>query len=138
MLFPTLGQSRHALWWSSLTQDMQTEQLLCWSGMADTEHSKTSGSNEVVVEELVLLRLVRCELSRLRCHGHSLLLSSYLCRIKRRNSSYSACRHHLQNLTHLLLDCPHLSLSGVPSLALLLPFFTSGPDLGAWPDCWVS
>jgi len=25
-----------------------------------------------------------------------------------------------------------------PSLALL-PFFTSaGPDLGAWPDCWVS
>jgi len=24
---------------------MQTEQLLCWSGMADTEH-KTSGSNE--------------------------------------------------------------------------------------------
>jgi len=27
---------------------MQTEQLLCWSDMTDTEHS-TSGSNEVVV-----------------------------------------------------------------------------------------
>jgi len=25
---------------------MQTEQLLCWSGMADTEHSTTSSSNE--------------------------------------------------------------------------------------------
>jgi len=29
----------------SLTKDVQTEQLLCWSGMADTEHT-TSGSNE--------------------------------------------------------------------------------------------
>jgi len=26
--------------------------------------------------------LIRCELCRLRCHGHSLLLSSYLCRMK--------------------------------------------------------
>jgi len=25
---------------------MQTEQLLCWSGMTDTEHSIISGSNE--------------------------------------------------------------------------------------------
>jgi len=30
----------------SLTKDMQTEQILCWSGMTDTEHSTTSGSNE--------------------------------------------------------------------------------------------
>jgi len=28
---------------------MQTEQLLCWSGMIDTEHSATSASNEVAV-----------------------------------------------------------------------------------------
>jgi len=35
------------LWWPSLTKDMQTEQLLRWCGiMTDTEHSKTSGSNE--------------------------------------------------------------------------------------------
>jgi len=27
------------------TKDMQTEQLLCWSDMTDTEHT-TSGSNE--------------------------------------------------------------------------------------------
>jgi len=32
--------------WPSLMKDMQTEQLLCWSGMTDTEHSTTSGSNE--------------------------------------------------------------------------------------------
>jgi len=25
---------------------MQTEQLLCWTGMVDTEHSTTSGSNK--------------------------------------------------------------------------------------------
>jgi len=28
---------------------MQTEQLMCWSGMTDTEHTAISGSNEVVV-----------------------------------------------------------------------------------------
>jgi len=28
---------------------MQTEQLLCWSGMTDTEHSTTSSSNEEVL-----------------------------------------------------------------------------------------
>jgi len=33
-------------WWPSLTKDMQTEQLLCRSGMTDTEHSKTSSSIE--------------------------------------------------------------------------------------------
>jgi len=26
----------------------------------------------------------------------------------------------------------------MPSLTLLLPFLTSGSDLGVWPDCWVS
>jgi len=29
-----------------MTKDMQTEQLLCWSGMTDAEHSTTSSSNE--------------------------------------------------------------------------------------------
>jgi len=28
-----------SMWWFSLTKNMQTEQLLCWSGMTDTEHS---------------------------------------------------------------------------------------------------
>jgi len=38
----------YPLWWPSLTKDMQTEQLLCWSDKTDTEHI-TSGSKEVVV-----------------------------------------------------------------------------------------
>jgi len=37
-------------------KDMQTEPLLCWSGMTGTEHSITSGSNEVV---LVAIRKCR-------------------------------------------------------------------------------
>jgi len=86
-------------------------------------------------KELALPHLVRCELSRLRCHGHSLLLSSYLCKIKRKaNSTCSICEHPLQDLTHFWVVL-HLSLSGAPYLALLLPFLTSGPDLGAWPTC---
>jgi len=48
------------------------------------------------------------------------------------------CRHHLQDLIHLPLDCRSSEPLGMPSLALLLPFLTSGPDLGTWPDCWVS
>ena len=61
---------------------------------------------EVSSEELLLSRFIRCELSRLRCHGHSLLLSSYLHRISRKeNSACSACGQPLQDLNHLLLDC---------------------------------
>ena len=61
---------------------------------------------EVFSEELLLSRPILCELSRLRCHGHSLLLSSYLHMISRKeNSAGSACGHPLQDLTHLL-DCP--------------------------------
>jgi len=42
------------LWLLSLTKDMLTEQLLCWSGMTDTEeHSTTSGSNEEVLQALL-------------------------------------------------------------------------------------
>ena len=42
---------------------------------------------EVSSKELLLSRSIRCELSRLRCHGHSLLLSSYLHRISRKKNS---------------------------------------------------
>jgi len=83
-------------------------------------------------EELALPRLIRCELPRLRCHGHSLFLSSYLCKVKRKeNSSCSAYGHYLQHLTPSFWIVPHLSLSGALSLALLLPFLTSSSDLGA-------
>jgi len=84
--------------------------------------------------ELALPRLIRRELSRLRCHGHILLLFSR----KENSSSCSACGHLLQDLTISSWIVPHLSLSGALSLALLLPFLTSGADLGMWPDCRVS
>ena len=61
---------------------------------------------EVSLEELLSCP-IRCELSRLCCHGHSLLLSSYLHRISQKeNSASSACEHPLQDLNHLFLDCP--------------------------------
>ena len=62
---------------------------------------------EVSLEELLLSCSICSELSRLCCHGHSLLLSSYLYRISRKeNSACSACGHPLQDLYHFLLDCP--------------------------------
>jgi len=77
------------------------------------------------------------ELSQLCCHSHSLLL--FLIPIKRKeNSSCSACGHHLQDLTHLPLDCLASEPLGAPYLTPLLPFLTSGPDLGVWSGCWVS
>ena len=50
-------------------------------------------------EELVLPRLC--------CNEHSLLLSSYSCRIGRiENPSCSACGHSSQDIFHLILHCP--------------------------------
>ena len=55
----------------------------------------------------MLPRHARCVLSRLRCNGHSLLLSSYLSRIGRiENPSCSACGHPSQDTSHLILHCP--------------------------------
>ena len=61
----------------------------------------------ISTEELVIPRHARCVLSRLRCNGHSLLLSSYLSWIGRiENSSCSACGHPSQDTSHLILRCP--------------------------------
>jgi len=46
MLFFTLGPSSLPVVVAQPQKNMQTEQLLFWSGMKDTEHSTTSGSNE--------------------------------------------------------------------------------------------
>jgi len=76
-------------------------------------------------EELALPHLARCELSRLsgatqplpkdgdmeELYVVSTLLSRpaffVLCRLKQKNFSCSVCGHHLQDLTHFLLDCQH-------------------------------
>ena len=60
----------------------------------------------VSTEELVLTRHAHCVLSRLRCNGHSLLLSSYPSRVGRiENSSCSACAHPFQDTSDLILHC---------------------------------
>ena len=86
---------------------------------------------KVSSEELLFSRPIRCELSRLRCHGRSLLLSSYLHRISRKeNSACSAGGHPLQNLNHLLLDCP----ASEPLCKSILGSSLSILDL--WPRPW--
>ena len=61
----------------------------------------------ISTEELVRPRHARCVFFRLRCNGHSFLLSSYLSRIGRiENSSCSACGHSSQDTSHLILHCP--------------------------------
>ena len=91
---------------------------------------------EVSLEELLSCP-IRCELSRLCCHGHSLLLSSYFHKISwKENSACSACGHPLQNLSHLL-DCPASEPLRKSIFGSSL-FLTYGPDLGVWPNCWVS
>jgi len=103
-------------------------------------HNSLSGQiPSVFSEKLALPCLIHCELFWLRCHGHSLLFSSYLRRIKQKEILLEApvdtlCRIWLTSSWIVL----HPSLYDVPSLALLLPFLTSGPDLGMWFDCWVS
>jgi len=49
----------------SLTKDMQTEQLLCWSGMTDTEHSTKFSSNE---EESIVANVTGSIFSQFAMH----------------------------------------------------------------------
>ena len=91
----------------------------------------------ISTEELVLPCHARCVLSRVRCNGHSLLLSSYLSRIGRmENASCSACGHLSQDTFHLILHCPaadstplalwRLSVSLLPLVQTLESFPASG------------
>ena len=72
----------------------------------------------ISTEEFVLLCHARCVLSRLRCKGHSLLLSSYQFKSGRiANFSCSACGNSSQDTSHLILHCSatdslHCSLLG--------------------------
>jgi len=74
---------------------------------------------------------------QLCCHGHSLLLSSYLCRIKRKNSSCSTCGHPLQDLPHLL-DCPASEPLWHTIFDTYFFYFRPlGQTVWAWPNCWA-
>ena len=83
--------------------------LLFFSDWRRTVSSKFFDTQvaSISTEELVLSRHVSCVLSRLRCNGHSLMLSSYLSRIGRiENPSCSACGHSSQDTSHVILHCP--------------------------------
>ena len=91
-----------------------------FSGWKRTVSSKffDTQAPSISIEEFVLPRHDCCVLSRLRCNGHSLLLSSYLSRIgKIENPLCSACGHSSKDIFHLILHCPatdslHRSLFG--------------------------
>jgi len=65
-LAPTIAKIRHTCYFLS-RRNLSHNSLSCQIPL-------------VSLEKLTLLRLIHCKLSRLRCHGHSLLFSSYLCR----------------------------------------------------------
>ena len=80
--------------------------FLDWNRTVSSKFFDTQ-AHSISTEELVLPRHAHCVLSRLRCNGHSLLLSSYLTRIGRmENPSSSACGHSFQDNSHLILHCP--------------------------------
>ena len=92
----------------------------------------------IATEELVLLRHARCVLFRLRCNGHSLLLSSYLSRIGRIENS--AVLADTRPRTPLISFRIHQlrTLCGTRSLATLSHFTTFGPDPGEFSGFWGS
>ena len=97
---------------------------------------------EVSSEELILSRPIRCELSRLRCHGHSLLLSSYLLIFTGSDGRRILLVVPMDTLyrTSIISSSTVLPMNPIvnPSLAPISLFLIYGPDLGVWPDCWVS
>ena len=91
---------------SSLISRIHSTFFSDWRHTVSSKFFDTQVSS-ISTEELVLTRHARCVLSRFRCNGHSLLLSSYLSRIGRiENPSCSACRHPSQDTSHLILHCP--------------------------------
>ena len=76
-----------------------------WRRTFSSKFSKTQAPS-IFIEELVLPRHACCVPSRLRCNGHSFLLS-YLSSIDRIESPFCiACAHPSQDIYHLILHCP--------------------------------
>ena len=90
----------------------------------------------ISIEELVFLRHARCVLSRLRCNGHSLMLSSYLSMIGIiENLSCSACGHPPQDISFFLSFCTVQLRTLCPPcfLAIFCLSTTSSPCPGEFP-----
>ena len=95
--------------------------------------------SSISTEEHVLPRHARCVLSRLRCNGHSLPLSSYLFKNGRiENPCCSACGLSSQNTSHLILHCPATDSLRRSLFGTLCFSTTSGPGPGMLPSFWGS
>ena len=93
----------------------------------------------ISTEELVLPRHARCVLSRLRCNGHSLLLSSYLSRIGRMGilpAAFADTRPRTPLISFCTVQLR--TLYAAHSLATLCLSTTSGPHPGELPGFWGS
>ena len=93
----------------------------------------------IFIEELVLPRHARCVFSRLRCNGHSLLLSSYFYRIGRiENPSCTACGTRPRTPLILFCTVQLRTLCIARSLAVFCLSTTSVPGPGEFPRFWGS
>ena len=91
---------------SSLISRIYSSLFSDWGCTVSSTFFGTQAST-ISIEELVLPCHASCVLSRLRCNGQSLLLSSYLSRIGRIwNPSCSLCGHSSQDISHLILHSP--------------------------------
>ena len=91
---------------SSLISRFHSRLTSDWRRTASSKYFDTQVPS-ISTDELVLPCHARCVLSRVRCNGHSLLLSFYLSRIGRiENPSCSGCGHSSQHTSHLILPCP--------------------------------
>ena len=107
-----------------------------FSGWRRTVSSKFFDTQVSLIstKELVLPRYACCVLSRLRCNRHSLLLSSYFCRIGRiENPCCSVCGHPSQDTFHLILHC-----SATDYLENFCLSRTSGSGPEVLPGFWGS
>ena len=93
----------------------------------------------ISTKEHVLPRLACCVLSRQRCNGHSLLLSSYLYRIAESRILHAA-PVDTRPRTPLISFCTVQlrTLCAARSLATLCLSTTSGPGPGELPGFWGS
>ena len=124
----------------SLFLSLVSTLLFSWTGgVLSHRNSSTYKVPSIFTEELVLPRHARCVLSRLRCNGHSQLLSSYLSSIgKIENSSCSACRQSSRTLLISFCTVQLRILCAARSLATLCLPTTSNPRPGKLSGFWGS
>ena len=121
---------------SPLTSRIHSSFLSDWRHTVSSKFFDTQVSS-IYTEELVLPRHICYCLSHLCCHGHSLLLSSYLSRIgKIENPSCSACRLVRHLSSHSALSS--YGLCATRSLAALCLSTAFGPGRGELPSFWGS